>query len=229
MNRLKNVFSSKYIDKYRKKIKYLGPYSNIKLDSFLLSRLIIEITLFIICILIPKYGILIVIIAILVFHALYTYILIDNKIKIRNNLLYDEAIDFYNMLKLSIKQTHDLKTSLDIVANKLNNSFSLEFKKVLKNNRYNNDINEVFNKVIETIDNNDVRTTLIDLKENNDKEKILDKIIKSLQEKNIVETKQRYQIKPFLLIFISMILISIIIILLFNIYDVIDYLKQLNV
>ncbi|MBR1416634.1 MAG: hypothetical protein IJ572_02325 [Bacilli bacterium] len=229
MSGIKKIFSKKYITKYEEKIKYLGPNNKISLENFLLTRLFLSIVLLIICLIIPKYGLILAIIVAISFYYLYTSILIDNKIRIRNDKLYDEAILFFNMLKLSYDKTKDIKTSLEIVSNKLGNSISITFRKVLKNNRYNNDLKEVFSKVIETIPNKDVKNALVDLKECNNYYDCLERITENLKDKNVVILKSKYQFKPIILVFVSLVFISIICILLFNIYDIINYLNSLFV
>lgn len=224
---IKNVFSQKYINNYKKKIKYIGPDNKIKLESFLLSRLFISIILLVVCLLIPKIGIFIAIVCVPLFYFLYTSILIDNRISIRNEKLYDEAIIFFDMLYLAIKQTNDLKISLDIVTNKLGNSLSLEFKKLLENNKYNNDLNEVFKRVIDSIPNYDVRNALVDLKESDDYIKTLDEVIKRLQNKNVVINKNKYSYKPIVVSFVAVLFILIICYLLFNANGIIDYFNNL--
>lgn len=224
---IKNIFSRKYINNYKIKLKYIGPNNKIKLESFLLSRLFISIILLIVLLLIPKIGIFLAIIFVPLFYYLYTDILIDNKIRIRNNKLYEEAIIFFDMLYLAINDTKDLKISLDIVTNKLGNSLSLEFKNILGNNKYNNDLNEVFKRVIKNIPNYDVRNALVDLKESSNYLITIDEIINRLQEKNIVLNKQKYLLKPIMLTFIAIIFIILISYLLFNINDIVNFLNNL--
>ena len=224
---IKNIFSRKYINNYKQKLKYIGPKNKIKLENFLLSRLFISIILLIVCLLIPKYGIYIAIVCVPVFYFSYTNILIDSKINYRNEILYDEAITFFDMLYLAIKQTNDLKISLDIVTNKLGNSLSLEFKNVLGNNKYNNDINEVFKRVIDSIPNYDVRNALVDLKESDNYLKTLDELIKRLQDKNILISKNKSIYKPIIISFISLIFIFIICYLLLNANDIVSYFNSL--
>ena len=155
MNILKNVFSKKYINKYKRKVSYLGPLSKLKVETFLVTRLLVAITLFILSLLVPKYGLVIAIASSLIFYYLYTLVLLDNKIKIRSDRLYDEAILMFSMLRLSYNTTKDLKNSLDIVSNKIGNSLALTFRNYLGNNKYNNDLNYVFTSVINTIPNID--------------------------------------------------------------------------
>lgn len=224
---IKSVFSHKYINNYKQKLKYIGPNNKIKIENFLLSRLFISFILLIVLLLIPKYGLLFAIICVPLFYFSYTYILIDSKVKYRCEILYDEAITFFEMLYLAIKQSNDLKISLDIVTNKLGNSLSVEFKNILGNNKYNNDLNEVFKRVINCVPNYDVRSALIDLKESDDYLITLDEIITRLQNKNVLITKNKSIYKPIIISFISLIFIFIICYLLFNANDIISYFNYL--
>ena len=227
MNILKNIFSRKYINKYNKKISYLGPTNKLKVESFLITRLLISISLFIFSLLIPKYGLLIAIFVSVIFYYLYTLILVDNKIKIRSDKLYDEAILFYSMLKLSLESTKDLKSSLEIVSNKIGNSLALSFRNSLGNNKFNNDLNAVFMNVIDTIPNLDVRKTLIDLKESNNSMNTIDKNLDELKDKNLIIIKQANQLKLLLVIIVGLLFVSIIFLILFNISDIINYFTNL--
>lgn len=224
---IKSIFSHNYINKYKQKLRYIGPKNKIKLENFLLSRLFISIMLLVICLIIPKYGIYIAIICVPIFYLSYTIILIDNKIKYRNEILYDEALIFFEMLYLAIKQTNDLKIALEIVTSKLGNSLALEFKNILGNNKYNNDLNEVFKRVIDSIPNYDVRNALVDLKESDNYLTTLDDIINKLQDKNILITKNKSIYKPIIISFLSLIFIFIICYLLFNSTDIINYFNTL--
>lgn len=227
MNSVRNIFSKKYIKKYEQKIKYLGPNNKIDLNSFLLSRLVIEIILVILCLLIPRFGLLVALIALILFHFIYTSVLIDNKLFARIDSLYDESIMFYNMLSLSLKDTKDLKISLEITCSKLGNSLTKEFKRILGNNKYNNDLKEVFTKVIETIPNTDVKNTLIDIKESDNYLKTIDESIKILQNKNVILIKDRYKYKPIYLIIVCMFFVVVISMLLLNVYTILDFFNNL--
>lgn len=224
---IKNVFSKKYINNYKKKLNYIGPDNKIQLENFLLSRLFISIILLVVFLIIPKYGIYLAIIFVPLFYFLYTDILINKKIRVRNNKLYEEAIIFFDMLYLAIKQTNDLKISLDIVTNKLGNSLSIEFKNILGDNKYNNDLNEVFKRVIDSLPNYDVRNALVDLKESDDYLLTLDEIIQKLQAKHELVTRNNYSYKPIVITFVALIFIISICYLLFNANDIVNYFNNL--
>ena len=227
MNILKNIFSKKYINKYNKKLSYLGLNNKLNLVNFLVSRLILTIVLFVLCLFIPKYGLLIALLVSIMFYYLYTLLLIDNKINKRSDKLYDEALLLFSMLKLSLNTTKDIKVSLETVVNKIGNSLALEFRRMLENNKYNNDINYVFNKVIDTIPNNDVRKSLIDLKESNYDVTSIDNIINELKDKHLILIRQSNQYKPLLILFIGLLFLIVIVLMILNINEIISYFNTL--
>ena len=208
MNIEERIFRKDTINKYNNKINTLGPTSKITTTNFLMSRLFIELLLIIVCLFIPKYGLLIGLIITIIFHFGYEYLLIDNSIKIRNNNLYDESLIFFRMLKLSLKSTNDLMKSLNIVSSKcVDNSFAIDFNKLLMKNNYNDDLNKVFKDMQDKIANKDIIIALIDLSKTNDYEKTLNNIIANLEEKNNILNKEKYSKLPFTLTILSLIFI----------------------
>src|SRR5574344_2082 len=144
MNITKNLFQKSTIKHYEDKISKLGCESKLSASNFLLSRLFIELILFFSLLFIPKFGILFSFLVVIIFHLLYPYFLIDANISVRTNELYEEALIFFQMLKLSLKGTNDLRKSLEIVSSKLNNCFAKDFLKSLQKNKYNNNLILVF-------------------------------------------------------------------------------------
>ena len=217
------IFKKSTIEKYDKKIKSLGSYSKISVTNFLVSRLFIEIILFISLLLIPKYGLLIAIIVTLIFHFLYEYLLIDESIKYRDNYIYDEALIFFTKLKLSIIKTNDLKKSLEVLLKNDNSLFVKDLRKSFNKNKYNNDLSLIFNDMLKRINNQDIIVSLIDLKETNNYLPTIDKIINELEEKDILLSREKYKKIPFTLSIVSIsfiVIFALIIIFLPNILSI---------
>ena len=217
------IFKKSTIEKYDKKIKSLGSYSKISVTNFLVSRLFIEIILFIALLLIPKYGLLIAIIVTLIFHFLYEYLLIDESIKYRDNYIYDEALIFFTKLKLSIIKTNDLKKSLEVLLKNDNSLFVKDLRKSFNKNKYNNDLSLIFNDMLKRINNQDIIVSLIDLKETNNYLPTIDKIINELEEKDILLSREKYKKIPFTLSIVSIsfiVIFALIIIFLPNILSI---------
>ena len=211
------IFSKATNKKYKEKIAFLGPYNKMTAETFLLSRLFIEIILLFALNFIPKYGLLISIIVVILFHILYNYILLDYKIDKRNRLLYDECLIFLSMVRLSLENKENLSHAVEESVEHLGSALSLEFKKSLKKNAYHNDINKVFNDCLKNIPNKDVRVALIDLKESDNYKVSIEKIINDLEEKSILKERERAKILPvFLTIILSIIVFAICLLLTFG-------------
>lgn|SRR5574344_2445084 len=225
MNLANKIFSNKTISDYEKKIMYMGPDNNMSAANFLLSRLLLDIFIFAVLFIIPKYGLLISILGTGLFHYMYYYFLISIKIKKRYKSLYDEALIFFELLKLSFKETNNIYTSLSIISYKLNNSMARELKKIIIKNKYTEDLNNIFKCFIQTLPNEDVRISLIDLSASSDYLSTLNKIIKNISEKDILVLKQKYNKLPLLLSIGSILIIICIILILIFMPNIINYVK----
>ena len=203
------IFRKETIDKYDKKILNLGSYTKITTTKFLMSRLFIELVLFITLLLIPKYGLIIAIVSCLLFHFLYEVLLLDSGISHKDKNIYEDTILFFEMVKLSLLSTNDIRSSFEIVANKNNSLFAREFKKSLEKNKYNNDLRLVLMDMQKKNFNDDIIFSLIDLAETNDYHKTIDVILKKLQEKDNIKTRQKYIKLPFNLSILSILIILI--------------------
>ena len=224
MNIDEKIFRKETILRYKDKIEALGFRSKLTSTNFLMSRLFIEILLLIMSFFIPKFGLLIGIGIVIIFHFLYEYILIDSNIKIRNDNLYDEALIFYRMLKLSLISTNDLSKSLELVSTKSNgNSFAYDFKTLLKKNNYNDNLNKVFKDMQTRMSNKDIIISLIDLSKSNDYITTLDNIINNLENKSKVVSKGKYSKLPFRLCVLSIFIISIFILLIVKLEFILQF------
>ena len=217
------IFTKKTISKYEKKIKSLGSFTKLSVTNFLISRLFIEIIIFIVLLLIPRYGLLFAIITTIIFHYLYEYILIDEKIKNRDNYIFDDGLIFFEKLKLSYLKTKDIKEALELIIDD-DNSFCKDLKTSLNKNKYNNDISLIFRDMQRNINNEDIKVCLIDLSETNDYINTLDNIINDLQEKDILLTKEKYSKLPMSLSIVSIIFILLFILLIIFLPNILEIL-----
>lgn len=218
---IQKLFRKKTYQKYEEKMKFLGPYNKMSISTFLISRLIIELILLILLIFIPKYGLLIAITSVIIFHLIYTFLLIDYKIRLRNIKLYDETLTFIGMLKLGLQTTNNLTKAIEQTVEHLGNSLAKEFKSSLQKNQYHNDLNLVFQDVLETIPNQDVRVALIDLKEAEDYNTSIPYIQENLEEKSILAERNHYKVLPILLSIISIIFLTTMLYLIFNLKNIV--------
>jgi Flp pilus assembly protein TadB len=213
MNIVNKIYLPQTIKKYQHKIASLGPNNNIGVASFLLTRSFISLLLFLSLLLLPNYGLIWAIIIVSIFYLSYTYFLIDINIKKRQNDLYDEAVNFFQLVKLSFMDTKDLRKALAIVSQTSNSSFAKDFLISLHKNEYNNNIRLVFKDMEEKIPNDDIKMALIDLAANSNYILALDDIIKRLQLRSRDILNKKYQMLPYTLSLASLLFIILFILI----------------
>lgn len=171
------IYPESVIKKYQSKINTLGYSSIIDVYTFLLSRLLLEIILFILLVLIPKYGLIISTITVIFIHFLYEDILITSKIMNREERLDKDALEFFNLLSLGLKSNASIYNVFLTTSKVCNNTLSKEFLEGLKKDN----MEVCYTYVYNHIPNQDLKTYLEEMKLTKDKE-TLSKVVANLNQ-----------------------------------------------
>lgn len=171
------IYPESVIKKYQSKINTLGSSSIIDVYTFLLSRLLLEIILFILLVLIPKYGLIISTITVIFIHFLYEDILITSKIMNREERLDKDALEFFNLLSLGLKSNASIYNVFLTTSKVCNNTLSKEFLEGLKKDN----MEVCYTYVYNHIPNQDLKTYLEEMKLTKDKEE-LSKVVANLNQ-----------------------------------------------
>ena len=171
------IYPESVIKKYQSKINTLGSSTIIDVYTFLLSRLLLEIILFILLVLIPKYGLIISTITVIFIHFLYEDILITSKIMNREERLDKDALEFFNLLSLGLKSNASIYNDFLTTSKVCNNTLSKEFLEGLKKDNMEMCYTYVYNH----IPNQDLKTYLEEMKLTKDKED-LSKVVTNLNQ-----------------------------------------------
>lgn len=171
------IYPESVIKKYQSKINTLGSSTIIDVYTFLLSRLLLEIILFILLVLIPKYGLIISTITVIFIHFLYEDILITSKIMNREERLDKDALEFFNLLSLGLKSNASIYNVFLTTSKVCNNTLSKEFLEGLKKDNMEMCYTYVYNH----IPNQDLKTYLEEMKLTKDKE-ALSKVVTNLNQ-----------------------------------------------
>ena len=159
------IYPESVIKKYQSKINTLGSSTIIDVYTFLLSRLLLEIILFILLVLIPKYGLIISTITVIFIHFLYEDILITSKIMNREERLDKDALEFFNLLSLGLKSNASIYNVFLTTSKVCNNTLSKEFLEGLKKDN----MEVCYTYVYNHIPNQDLKTYLEEMKLTKDK------------------------------------------------------------
>lgn len=171
------IYPESVIKKYQSKINTLGSSAIIDVYTFLLSRLLLEIILFILLVLIPKYGLIISTITVIFIHFLYEDILITSKIMNREERLDKDALEFFNLLSLGLKSNASIYNVFLATSKVCNNTLSKEFLEGLKKDN----MEVCYTYVYNHIPNQDLKTYLEEMKLTKDKED-LSKVVTNLNQ-----------------------------------------------
>ena len=171
------IYPESVIKKYQSKINTLGSSTIIDVYTFLLSRLLLEIILFILLVLIPKYGLIISTITVIFIHFLYEDILITSKIMNREERLDKDALEFFNLLSLGLKSNASIYNVFLTTSKVCNNTLSKEFLERIKKNN----MEVCYTYVYNHIPNQDLKTYLEEMKLTKDKED-LSKVVTNLNQ-----------------------------------------------
>lgn len=171
------IYPESVIKKYQSKINTLGSSTIIDVYTFLLSRLLLEIILFILLVLIPKYGLIISTITVIFIHFLYEDILITSKIMNREERLDKDALEFFNLLSLGLKSNASIYNVFLTTSKVCNNTLSKEFLEGLKKDNMEMCYTYVYNHM----PNQDLKTYLEEMKLTKDKED-LSKVVTNLNQ-----------------------------------------------
>lgn len=171
------IYPESVIKKYQSKINTLGSSTIIDVYTFILSRLLLEIILFILLVLIPKYGLIISTITVIFIHFLYEDILITSKIMNREERLDKDALEFFNLLSLGLKSNASIYNVFLTTSKVCNNTLSKEFLEGLKKDN----MEVCYTYVYNHIPNQDLKTYLEEMKLTKDKE-TLSKVVANLNQ-----------------------------------------------
>lgn len=185
-NFVKVLYPKKYLVNLNKKIKRLGIDNKIRIDTFLITRLLMEFIIFIGLLLIPVYGIILSFLFTILFHYLYEDILINSRIIKREQVIRNDLETFIKLYLLGLNQNNDAYLVFKMVSKNLDSDLTREI--VYLNKKYNN-FNDVVTNLISVIPEYSFSNDILMLSSNDTKisaEGILNKI---LDDKKVIQEK----------------------------------------
>ena len=106
-NFVKVLYPKKYLVNLNKKIRRLGINNKIRIDTFLITRLLMEFIIFIVLLLIPVYGIILSFLFTILFHYLYEDVLINSRIIKREQVIRNDLETFIKLYLVGLNQNRD--------------------------------------------------------------------------------------------------------------------------
>ncbi len=161
------IYRKNTIKRIDSKINMLGPNHTLKITTFLNSRFLLCLLLFIITLFGTKYGYLQAPILTFIFYYLYEYILLDYPIKKRGIALEKEALFFFEIFTLTLESGRNIKHALEMASNNIHSELSQEFKKAIEEIRLGKSLNESLESLKKRIPSETIRNTILNIMESN--------------------------------------------------------------
>lgn len=163
----KKIYSKKSILEIGKKIDLLGVSTKLSVYSFLNIRLIGSIVIFLLVLYFSSFGFVLAPILSILYYVGISYVLIDSKIKIRTKRLESEALNFFEILTLSLETGRNLMDALSITISSSSGELVNEFREVLKSVNYGKSLTEAMEGMHKRIPSDTINNIILSLTQAN--------------------------------------------------------------
>lgn len=210
---VKVIYPKKYLLTLSKKIKRLGNDNKMRIDTFLITRLLIEFVMFIGLLLIPVYGIFLSFLFTILFHYLYEDMFINSRLLRRAEIIKSDLESFMKLYLLGLERSNDAFLVFKMVSRNIDNDLTKEINYLLP--KYNN-YNDIVTNLVNFIPEFSFSDSILLLSSKDTKEAATSIIEKTEQDKRI-ELEKNINSIPVKIIFISIIfLLLVLLIILFG-------------
>lgn len=212
------IFRQSDINKIDEKIILLGDRVKFSSTEFLNFRIIITVLSFILTLINTNPGYIYApIVALVVYYGVY-YLLITRPIKKRIEQLDREALQFFEILTLTLESGRNLESSLEVTVFNVESELSNEFKKALMEIKFGRSLMEALENMKKRIPSETINNIILNITQTNMfGNRILDTMynqIDFLRDKQILEIKGQINKIPNKISIISVIFIVPLILLL---------------
>ncbi len=206
---VKVVYPKKYLLTLSKKIKRLGNENKMRIDTFLITRLLIEFVMFIGLLLIPVYGIFLSFLFTILFHYLYEDMLINSRLLRRSEIIKSDLENFMKLYLLGLERSNEAFLVFKMVSRNIDNDLTKEINYLLP--KYNN-YNDIVTNLVNFIPEFSFSYSILLLSSKDTKEAATSIIEKTEQDKRI-ELEKNINSIPVKIIFISIIFLILVLLI----------------
>lgn len=215
---IRKLFREKDIEKIDEKIQMLGSWVKFDALTFIFLRLVTTLLVLLLFTYILSVGYIFAPFVAIAYYYLFYYILIESKIKRRIKKLDKEALDFFEILTLTLESGRNLENALEITCFNIDSELSNEFKKTLFEMKFGKSLVEALDDMKKRIPSESINNIILNITQTSIfGSSILDTMynqIEFLRDKQILEIKEQINKIPNKISIISVIFVLPIILLL---------------
>lgn len=147
----KKFYRKKKVREIEKKIKLLGTETKLKTYFYLNMQTIGTIIFFIIGLFTKPFGFIFAPLFAYLYYKGISYFLLERRIKLRQRIIEEESLTFFEILILSLETGRNLQESLHVTIESSNGILVDEFKEVLREVHYGKSLTEAMKDMTKTI------------------------------------------------------------------------------
>ncbi len=206
---VKVIYPKKYLLTLNKKIKRLGSDNKMSMDTFLITRLLIEFILFISLLLIPVYGIFLSFLFTGLFHYLYEDITINSRLLKRAKVIENDLEVFMKLYLLGLEKSSDAFLVFKMISRNVENDLTKEINYLSQ--KYNN-YSDIVTNLIEVIPEFSFSDNIL-LLNSRDTKKVASEIVSKIEQAKKVELEKNINSIPIKIIFISIVFLVLVLLI----------------
>ena len=188
---IRKIYSDNLINKLEAKIKMSG--KNMNAMNFQNLRVVTTIIMFFLALYGTNLGYVFGPLAAIIWYFLYDYLFLEISVKKRGEKLNREALDFFEILTLTLESGRNLENSLEIAVSNVDSELSNEFKKALVEVKLGRSLMEALENMKERIPSETINNIILNITQTDVfGNSILDTMynqIEFLRDKEILEIK----------------------------------------
>lgn len=162
-NIIYKIYPSNSVKKLEDKVKLLGVNNDFRAVDFMAIRLILTIVIFILVLILSKYGYFLAPILSILFYIVSEYLFIDYRIKLRGKKLEKEALFFFEVFVLTLESGRNIRQALALTAQNVESEIAIEFKKTLEEESKGKSLNESLEAMKKRIPSETINNSILNM------------------------------------------------------------------
>lgn len=157
----RRFYSKKRQEEVLKKIRLLGVSSNLQVYSFLHIQMMGSVIFFLFGLFIRPFGFIFGPLFGIGYYFGISYFLLDRRIKIRQRILEEEALSFFEILTLSLETGRNLHEALMVTVSSCDGVLVREFREVMRETRYGKSLTEALRNMTSCIPSDTINNIIV--------------------------------------------------------------------
>ena len=163
----RKIYSKSTVNETERKIKLLGVNNGLDTYTFLNLRLFGTIIIFLALLFVSRFGYIIAPLLAFLYYRGITYYMLDYKIKARRVTLESDAINFFEILTLSLETGRNLDEAISVTVESTSGSIRDEFAELLREVRYGKSLTEALESLQDKMPTDTIKNMILSLTQAN--------------------------------------------------------------